>query len=225
MKKSLFAILAFAGLAQVSFADAYYTNDSYEFVNGQFQSLGKEALAELQDGGSSFAISYELVSCTLNDVVEAGGVFFELTAGSNTLSVGYNSMLGFFTSGIGGVQMSSYVPFIPDSVPFLFQYDSDSKKFTFSYYMEYDSDKNPHDLTEIISANLGDNNVFETGISSGSFAITVPTGSVSEIRTWTGVVTADDLANPTPAPSVPEPTTATLSLLALAGLAARRRRK
>lgn len=219
-------MLAFAGLAQVSFADAYYTNDSYEFVNEQSQSLGKEALAELQDGGSSFAISYELVSCTLNDVYEAGSIFFELTAGSETLSVGCNSMAGFFyTTGIGGMKMDSFVPFIPDSVPFLFQYDSDSKKFTFSYYMEYDSDKNPHDLTEIISVNLGDNNVFETGISSGSFAITVPTGSVSEIRTWIGVVTADDLANPTPAPSVPEPTTATLSLLALAGLAARRRRK
>ena len=34
-----------------------------------------------------------------------------------------------------------------------------------------------------------------------------------------------NLANPAPTPSVPEPTTATLSLLALAGLAARRRRR
>ena len=48
------------------------------------------------------------------------------------------------------------------------------------------------------------------------------------ITTWQGEVSADDIKNPTylePTPSVPEPTTATLSLLALAGLAARRRRR
>lgn len=166
-----------------------------------------------------------LVGCTLNDIVTNGGVFFELEADSKTLSVGYNQMLGFYTSGIGGMTMSNFVPYIDQSVPFLFQYNSETKTFTFSYYMEYDSDENPHDLTEIISVNLGADNVFETGVSSGSFAITVPTGSVEEIRSWTGVVTADNMANPTPAPSVPEPATATLSLLALAGLAARRRRK
>ena len=50
---------------------------------------------------------------------------------------------------------------------------------------------------------------------------------VSELRTWEGIVTETEMANPPAAlsPNVPEPTTATLSLLALAGLAARRRRR
>ena len=48
------------------------------------------------------------------------------------------------------------------------------------------------------------------------------TGAESEVELWRGIVTASDIAT---TPVIPEPTTATLSLLALAGLAARRRRK
>ncbi len=188
--------------------------------------MGDDLLGALADGGESFAVSYELQDLTLNDIVMAGGTFFEITAEANkTLSVGYNSFLGFYTSSTGGMTYNSFVPYIDQGVTFLFQYDSDEKSFTFSYYMEYNSEINPHDLTEIISINLGANNVFEQGISAGSFTISLPSGSADNIQTWTGTVSADDIANPTPAPSVPEPTTATLSLLALAGLAARRRRK
>lgn len=46
-------------------------------------------------------------------------------------------------------------------------------------------------------------------------------GTLSDVQVWSGVVAPSDLAA---SPTVPEPTTATLSLLALAGLAARRRR-
>lgn len=87
--------------------------------------------------------------------------------------------------------------------------------------MSYDSELNPHDLTEILSVNLGEYNVFEKGVETGSFTISVPFGTVSEVQTWTGEVTADTIAE---SKLVPEPTTAALSLLALAGLAARRRR-
>ena len=48
------------------------------------------------------------------------------------------------------------------------------------------------------------------------------TGTENEVKLWRGIVTASDIAT---TPAVPEPTTATLALLALAGLAARRRRK
>lgn len=47
-------------------------------------------------------------------------------------------------------------------------------------------------------------------------------GTWSNATVWEGIVTASDLAG---SPAVPEPTTATLSLLALAGLVARRRRR
>lgn len=47
----------------------------------------------------------------------------------------------------------------------------------------------------------------------------------SNATVWEGIVTAGDLAGSPDTPAVPEPTTATLSLLALAGLAARRRRR
>lgn len=224
MKKTLFLFLLSAfGISHVSAGTV--TNDVYSFSgSGTPISLGDDVLDALADGGESFAVSYELQDLTLNDIVTTGGIFFEITDGAKTLSVGYNSFFGFYTSGIGGMTYNNFVPYIDQGVTFLFQYDSDEKSFTFSYYMEYNSETNPHDLTEIISHNLGADNVFEQGISAGSFTINLPFGSADNIQTWTGTVSADDLANPTPAPSVPEPTTATLSLLALAGLAARRRR-
>ena len=54
--------------------------------------------------------------------------------------------------------------------------------------------------------------------------------TVDNIAVWNRALSAEEVASlplsvPEPSPSVPEPTTATLSLLALAGLAARRRRR
>ena len=67
---------------------------------------------------------------------------------------------------------------------------------------------------------------------TNSFTSSIPGGwgtyKGSGLNTWEGQyipVTTVTLSTPTVAPAVPEPTTATLSLLALAGLAARRRRK
>lgn len=110
---------------------------------------------------------------------------------------------------------------VPDPLTgtFVFQYkenDNESARFSFS---QLSSD----------GANL--NEIFSKDISSISYVDSVSeisfagsTDNVSDITVWKGVVSASDLeAGDTPA--VPEPTTATLSLLALAGLAARRRRK
>ncbi len=67
---------------------------------------------------------------------------------------------------------------------------------------------------------------------TNSFSQNIPGGwgtyKSSALNSWEGMyvpVTTVTLSTPSVAPAVPEPTTATLSLLALAGLAARRRRK
>lgn len=50
-------------------------------------------------------------------------------------------------------------------------------------------------------------------------------GTISNVRMWDSIVSAETITSPSiPSDAVPEPTTATLSLLALAGLCARRRR-
>ena len=67
-------------------------------------------------------------------------------------------------------------------------------------------------------------NVSKMTYSMDNVATTPP---VEEVVTWQGEVSAEEVANPSvvpTVPSVPEPATATLSLLALCGLAARRRR-
>lgn len=180
MKKTLITILCCCGIATASAATV--TKDAYTFPgSGTPIRLGSDVLDTLDNGGESFAISYELKDLTLNDIVQAGGTFFELKGGNKTITLNYSSSWGFYSAGMGSMQMSSFVPFIPESVPFLFQYNSDTKEFTFSYYMEYDSQENPHDLTTILSVNLGENNIFETGITSGSFTITLPSGSAEAI--------------------------------------------
>lgn len=221
--------LAMFALCCVSVASAgSVTQDDYYFSGTEStMTLGTDALNKLASGGESFTISYELEGLTFNDLVENPRVFFELdltAVDGSTLevSMGYNQAFGFYAvTSPGGMQVGNSVPYIPESVPFLFQYDTGSKAFSFSYFMSYDSELNPHDLTEILSVNLGADNVFEKGVKTGFFTIRVPFGTVSEVQTWTGEVTADTIAE---SKLVPEPTTAALSLLALAGLAARRRR-
>ena len=226
MKNVFLTMLA---LCCVSVASAgSVTQDDYYFSGTESTvTLGTDALNKLASGGESFTISYELEGLTFNDLVENPRVFFELELAAvdgSTLevSMGYNQMFGFYAiASPGGMQFGNAVPYIPESVPFLFQYDTGSKTFSFSYFLSYDSESNPHDLTEILSINLGADNVFEKGVETGAFTISVPFGTVSEVQTWTGEVTADTIAE---SKLVPEPTTAALSLLALAGLAVRRRR-
>lgn len=86
--------------------------------------------------------------------------------------------------------------------------------------------------TSYLSVYLNDGTVFEySGASAAGFKFTysdissfaVNSALVSDAVLFTGVKTADQIK--TVHFLIPEPTTATLSLLALAGLAARRRRK
>lgn len=86
---------------------------------------------------------------------------------------------------------------------------------TFSFY-HFDGES----LNRLVSLSCEDE-YFPTGSDLNYVAVYLDSNNrnheFSEFAVWQGVVTAADL--------VPEPATATLSLLALAGLAARRRRK
>lgn len=222
MKKIFSSILLLCAAPAVTAATI--SQDSYEYTkSGQPIDLGDDILGNK----GSFSITYDLVGVNLNDIVEKGGPIFSLTVADEngtegSITIAYSSMLGFFSAGLGGMNTFSDVPYIPISTPFVFQYDSTDNTFSFSYYHEYDSDNNPHDLTEILSFSIGEDNIFERGIATGNFTITLPQGEADNIKTWSGAATADDIAA---AKSIPEPATATLSLLALCGLAARRRRR
>lgn len=105
---------------------------------------------------------------------------------------------------------------------FVFQYDViDNENATYSF-----SQLSSNGLDLIVSKDTipfdKERDYFDMGSMGIYFAGS--TDYVSDVTVWQGIVEKDDLvAGDTPA--VPEPTTATLSLLALAGLAARRRRR
>lgn len=92
----------------------------------------------------SMAITFELSGATFNDIVETGGTFFTLSltpdnnASAKTISVAYGNG-SFAITGMGFAMPNAYVPYIPDEVPLVFQYNSETKIFSFSYYHEYNS--------------------------------------------------------------------------------------
>ena len=91
----------------------------------------------------------------------------------------------------------------------------------------------------VFTMNYKDGTVFQTSgtaasVKSGSWepsGLTLDTAAVTSVAMYNAYITIDDAKSvglnmlSESAPVVPEPATATLSLLALAGLAARRRRK
>lgn len=97
-----------------------------------------------------------------------------------------------------------------------------------AYLTLIDADGNKTELDPVSGTRTRDS-LYITTLSKNS--------AVSEIEVYGSLLSADEIAEamanlagttpsePEPTPSVPEPTTATLSLLALVGLAARRRRR
>lgn len=117
-----------------------------------------------------------------------------------------------------GVDITAWTeePFSIESGTFVLQHTSEDNKSTFSYKILQDNELVTFaSVTCDAYTNIYDNcTVIELRPFSGD--------PISNISAWEGVVTAADIASSS---SIPEPATATLSLLALAGLAARRRRK
>lgn len=204
MKKTLFLLHVLA-LSTLATAEAETTTGA-TIIDSPYSYTGSGTSIEL---GSNFytntgsmAITFELSGATFNDIVEAGGTFFTLSlkpdngTSAKTISVTYGQ--GFFMiSGMGSTSFDSYVPYIPVEVPLVFQYNSETKTFSFSYYHEYDSTENPYDLTNVlVGGPMGANNPFESeNFSAGALTITLPKGTATDILTWDGLVTAEDIHN------------------------------
>lgn len=104
--------------------------------------------------------------------------------------------------------------------------DSNQAEITYSLLQEDETGK-----VDLITLGSATGDYFGTALKDATAENTVweisppPTGTISNVRMWDSLVSAETIMSPSiPSDAVPEPTTATLSLLALAGLCARRRR-
>ena len=225
MKKTIFALIVLAGVAQADGSSAYLTKDD----SFSADSKGKISLEEIATSFNTgtFAVSFDVASV----LSQTGSNFdFHLGVGDGTtgkdlaFSYGETYGMGFvsFGSSLGsGNTMISETPKL-----LIFQVnDFFGTSPSVTLYAYNEGSELSTLLTASISTPLPDKitiaNLTITSIGGG----VIPPAEEITLSIWQGEVTANDIQNPTPAPSVPEPTTATLSLLALAGLAARRRRK
>lgn len=231
MKKILLTILSFYGISLAS--AAYVGGTDHDSADGTVTL--KDANSWATNG--SFAVSFEL-SQSLKTLADSGQFDYSLTLGDGAsksfrvdFSVGKNEILGWYsfvmtvTGGKKTLTEFGDTVSIPDvSGPFVVQYNDDSRDVSLSYIED-------GELVTMGTVELKEEytlpttiNVSEMTFKQDQAAIESP---VEEVVTWQGEVTAEEVANPSAVPtvpSVPEPATATLSLLALCGLAARRRR-
>ncbi len=157
-----------------------------------------------------------------------GGVTHYLLDYANWMGSEYTSQLYFTapannTNGFGTTSVADYVKAI-------IGYTYGVGEVATAYLTLIDADGNKKEYEPVSGSTKG--------IRSSLYIDTLSKNSaVSEIEVYWSLLSADEIAaamtnlagagsTPSePTPSVPEPTTATLSLLALAGLAARRRRR
>lgn len=246
MKKTFSVILALVG---ITFAEAAsISSDDYLYTNS---TLTVTDASTFMDGGN-FAFMIDLgVPLTQAGKVEfkfsfgegSGGVGAHVNFLVDTTTTSYidystwqqyEAPNGIWSiSGNGNLEMGALETTV-SAEKLLFQvkdYVESTPKVILSYYGEDET------LTEIASVEIKLSNVAGgesrlpslSEINTASITMSAPSLDTSEedqginITTWQGDVTAEDIQKPTYL--VPEPATATLSLLALAGLAVRRRRK
>lgn len=225
MKKLLLAIFSFYGL---SVASAAYVGGTDYDTDGGTVTL-KDANSWATNG--SFAVSFEL-SQSLKTLADTGRFDYSLTLGDgasksfrvdfSVATAPWGGYMFAMTATNGKKSVTDFPTDIPDSKgPFVVQYNEDKHAVSLSY-MENGI------LETMGTVEINDTfslpttvNVSKMEFVQDNVAIESP---VEEVVTWQGEVTAEEVANPSAVPTVPEPATATLSLLALCGLAARRRR-
>lgn len=192
-------------------------------------SKGKISLEEIAASFNTgtFAVSFDVASV----LAHTGSNFdFHLGVGDGTtgqeLSFAYSDYSGmgvvFFGSSLGSGNTTVYP--VPELLVFQVN-DFFGTSPSVTLYAYNGGSELSALLTASISTPLPDEiTIADLTLTSIGGGVIPPAEEVS-LSIWQGEVTANDIKNPVPAPSVPEPTTATLSLLALAGLAARRRRR
>lgn len=246
MKKSLIALFACI-VGSVANA-ASISNDDYQYTGSGSTLELTDIAAFSQDG--DFALSFDLG----RPLYESGKVDFLLQfgegAGGSGVSLAFNidadarQYVDMATWQFGDAPYGVYT-FSPNGSTIIAPFESQITASHLLIQVKNLFEANPlvsisvyddnETLTEIASATIQPNRYGELPESINLMNIRVTTQTIPAIETegigittWKGEVTASDIQNPTylePSPSVPEPTSATLSLLALAGLAARRRRK
>ncbi len=222
MKKTIIALLALSGLAM---ADTYTA------------STPEKSAAGAQGNYNGFTLAFDN-STYLTTTVPAGtelnldSITLQSRTGSDTYGDMKVAVYEYVGDGTVGTFLgtSSTVQYAANTT-FTLTFDgitvnsSDRYQFLYVNATADDATLGTFDGYKAAAMKWG------TSVTN-SFSTYIPGGwgtyKNNTLNSWEGQyipVTTVTLSTPTVAPAVPEPTTATLSLLALAGLAARRRRK
>lgn len=225
MKKTLFWAFLLCGMVQVNAAtiigeNGFDVEDAKSLIFGDSDSF---AVSFSFDGVSLYDVScsrfeFNWIIGTGNAVPEANRKSYRIDMVCDTNP---NSGISYTTfSTDGKTKWLTEVPSV--NGPYIVQYLAASDSTTgnahalFSYF-------DGNELNNIIDIELNATHKLPTTIGYAELSLS-SVRYTADAAVWKGVVTADDIMNPTYETTVPEPATATLGLLALAGLAARRRR-
>lgn len=193
---------------------------------------------------AAFAVTFEVDNITLDDIATTTTPFFTWEmgySGDKTITVqalyGANRAWSFYMNGsLGNFLMQSNVANIDDaSGTYIFQFEERAS----GCFISFGKLDMWDDITPLVTSedevplpwaqpftDVYSNTYSGATMTEGSFTINTVNASnpvVKNVKSWDGSPTGDEIAEANKV--VPEPATATLSLLALAGLAARRRRK
>ncbi len=211
MKKTLIALMALAGVA----AAATITEDTSMYKGGDLYSAAFEYSFTL---GETFAVTgdYDLLLAyyQINDGSNYTVNAFKLTSGG-VLTLDRGKTL---TLTDGALTDASTLGTVHNSSTFTAGGEAYTLTTPGTYTIQYLGGTNDH-----AAANLLLDGVTVATFTGGAHNMN-GAGNGTELFN-AGTIFYNVNAAVTAAPAVPEPTTATLSLLALAGLAARRRRK
>lgn len=201
-----------------------------------------DSISHTPTNQDAFAVTFEVDNISLEDIATTTTPFFtwEMDYSENkTITVqalyGQNSTWSFYIGGsLGNYIAQSQVANISDaSGTYIFQFEGGDS----GYFMSFGKLDIWGDITPLVTTNdslpwgqpfndVYSNSYSGSTMTEGSFTINTVNASapvIKNVKSWDGTPTGEEIVEANKA--VPEPATATLSLLALAGLAARRRRK